>query len=139
MTATRVLYVDDDDDIREIALLCFDFDGGFEVRGCASGRLAVAEVANWQPDIVLLDVMMPGMDGPETLRALRGLPATASVPMVFITARTQVDQVERFLELGATGVIAKPFNPTTLAGQVRALLSAGSAAAHQQRPPGPAQ
>lgn len=135
MSAIRLLYVDDDDDIREIAMLCFEFDGGFETRDCASGREAIGLVSDWQPDIILLDVMMPDMDGPDTLRALRDLPGTAAVPIVFITARTHTDEVDRFLALGARGVIAKPFHPATLAGDVRSLFEANNAAPPAPPPP----
>ncbi|RWG76284.1 response regulator [Mesorhizobium sp.] len=121
----RILYVDDEDDIREIAQMSLELDPQFEVRSCASGVEALTDAADWQPDLILLDVMMPDMDGPETLQRLAGSPLTASIPVVFITARTQTHQVERYLAMGAVGVIAKPFDPMVLAGEVRKLLSSG--------------
>lgn len=119
---TRILYIDDEDDIREVAQMSLELDPGFEVRGCASGPDGIAEAAAWRPDLILLDVMMPGMDGPTTFARLRENPETASIPVVFITARTQSHEVEGFRELGARGVLPKPFDPMTLADQVRGLL-----------------
>lgn len=121
MTA-RILYVDDEDDIREIAVMALELDPDFEVRDCGSGALAIQVAAQWRPDLVLLDVMMPGVDGPATLAALRARGDTAGVPVVFITARTGRDDVDRLLSLGACAVIAKPFDPMTLADRVRALM-----------------
>lgn len=119
----RVLYVDDEPDIREIALLALSLDPGLEIREAASGREALAIMDEWLPDMVLLDVMMPGLDGPSTLACLRENPATMDVPVVFITARAQSQEVQGFTTLDALGVIAKPFDPMTLAQQVRAFLS----------------
>ncbi len=122
MMSRKVLYVDDEDDIREVAQLSLEIDPGFEVRCCASGASALAEADAWQPDIVLLDVMMPEMDGPETLRRLNQAPSTKGIRVVFITARTQTHEVERYKAMGAVGVIAKPFDPITLAAKVREFL-----------------
>jgi CheY-like chemotaxis protein len=122
MATFRVLYVDDDADIREIAAMSLALDPAIEVHTCASGQEALATAAAWQPQLVLLDVMMPGMDGPETLAKLKAERQTAAIPIVFITARTQAYEVERFLSLGAIGVIAKPFDPIELAAQARRYL-----------------
>ncbi len=118
----RILYVDDEADLREVAIMSLELDPGFEVRGCASGEAALAVARDWRPALILLDMMMPGMDGPATRRALAHRPETAAIPVVFITARTQAQDVERLLALGARAVIAKPFDPMTLAGEVRRLL-----------------
>ncbi|MER9070079.1 response regulator [Mesorhizobium sp. M0902] len=118
----RILYVDDENDIREIAQMSLELDLEFEVQSCSSGIEALTNAADWQPDLILLDVMMPDMDGPETLRRLADSPLTASIPVVFITARTQTHEVQRYLAMGAVGVIAKPFDPLALAGEVRKLL-----------------
>jgi len=118
----RVLYVDDDADIREIALLAFSLDPMIEARSAATGMAALDILASWLPDIVLLDVMMPELDGPGTLLRLRQNPATAALPVVFITARAQKQEIQNFAMLDAKGVIAKPFDPMTLAQQVRAFL-----------------
>ena len=118
----RILYVDDEADIREVAQLSLELDPDLEVRSCASGAEGLEVADAWRPDLILLDVMMPGMDGPTTFVRLREQPETAGIPVVFITARTQTHEVQRFRELGARGVLAKPFDPMTLADQVRALL-----------------
>jgi CheY-like chemotaxis protein len=117
----RVLYVDDEPDIREIASLALSLDAGMEVETAGSGAEAVIRASQWRPDIILLDVMMPEMDGPTTLAALRKNADTADIPVVFITARTQAQEVETFKRLGAVSVIPKPFDPMALAAQVRAL------------------
>ncbi|MFN6935158.1 MAG: response regulator [Tsuneonella sp.] len=118
----RILYVDDEADIREVAQLSLELDPDLEVRSCASGAEGLGVAIEWHPHLILLDVMMPGMDGPTTFTRLREQSETADIPVVFITARTQAHEVERFYELGAWGVLAKPFDPMTLADQVRALL-----------------
>lgn len=118
----RILYVDDEADIREIAVMSLELDPGFVVRDCGSGAEAVPLAAAWSPRLVLLDVMMPVTDGPATLAALRAQPETANTPVAFVTARTGRDDVERLLALGACGVVPKPFDPMALAARVRALL-----------------
>lgn len=119
---TRVLYVDDEADIREVAQMSLELDPDFEVRPCASGPEAIVVAAAWRPDLILLDVMMPEMDGPTVFACLQKDPATAAIPVVFITARTQEAEVRGFQALGAVGVLAKPFDPMTLATRVREFL-----------------
>jgi two-component system OmpR family response regulator len=118
----RILYVDDEADIREVATLALALDPELEVRGCASGAEALAAVDGWRPDLILLDVMMPDMDGPTTLTKLRSNPAAHAIPVVFITARTQARERERFLALGAVGIIAKPFDAMQLAQTAKGFL-----------------
>lgn len=120
--ALRILYVDDEADLREIAAMALSLDPEFEVRTAASGAEGVEAAADWSPALVMLDVMMPELDGPATLAALRGRADTADIPIAFITARTQPRDVERLTALGACAVIAKPFNPMQLAADVRALI-----------------
>ena len=120
----RILYVDDEEDIREVAAMAIGLDPELEVRTCGSGAEALVEAAAWQPDLILLDVMMPGMDGPTTFARLREREETASIPVVFITARTQAQEVEGYRRLGARGFIAKPFDPMALAGTVKDHLAA---------------
>jgi CheY-like chemotaxis protein len=93
---TRILYIDDEADIREVAQMSLELDPEFEVRSCASGPDGIAEAAGWRPTLILLDVMMPGMDGPTTLARLREQPETANIPVVLITARTQAREAEGF-------------------------------------------
>ncbi len=116
----RILCVEDDPDIQVVIQLALEVVGGFAVKLCGSGREALDSVAGFHPDLILLDVMLPGMDGPATLEALRRLPEAASLPVVFMTAKVQPDEVAYFLSLGATAVIAKPFDPMTLAREIRA-------------------
>ena len=120
---TRILYVDDEPDIREVAQMALELEPDFEVRMAASGAEGLAEAAEWSPDLVLLDVMMPQMDGPTVLEKLRADPATAGIPVVFITARTQAQEVAALKCLGALGVIAKPFDPMSLGQDTRAFLA----------------
>lgn len=115
----KILYVEDDPDIQAIAVMVLDAISGFTLLACSSGAEAVGKAVAFNPDLVLLDVMMPGMDGPETLQALRKLPELANTPVVFMTAKVQPQEVQGYLELGAVGVIAKPFDPMTLADQLR--------------------
>ena len=119
---SRILYVDDEADIREVAQMALEIDPQFEVRTCASGADGIEQAIAWRPDLILLDVMMPVMDGPAVLRLLQESPATASIPVVFITARTQAQEVAALEKLGGRGVIAKPFDPMTLAERARAFL-----------------
>ena len=121
--ALNVLYVDDEDDIREIAVMALELDPDITVKSCSSGSETLETVQNWLPDLILLDAMMPGIDGPETLFRLRENPATDAIPVVFITARSQPEDIERFIALGAIGVISKPFDPMLLSEQARALLA----------------
>lgn len=121
---TRILYVDDEPDLREIAVMALELDPGFTVRACASGTEALAVAPDWRPDLILLDVMMPGLSGPDTRRKLLDQPETAPIPVVFITAATRGNEVEGLMQLGARSVIAKPFDPMTLAATVRALIDA---------------
>lgn len=116
----RVLYVDDEPDIREIAEIALSLDPEIAVETAASGAEAIVKAIAWRPDVILLDVMMPVMDGPSVLEKLRARPDTQDIPVVFITARTQAHEIERFRALGAAAVISKPFDPMLLASQIRA-------------------
>ena len=117
---TKILYVEDEPDIQTVALMALETIGGFTVRACSSGQEALEAAPEFEPDLVILDVMMPGMDGPATMQALRKLPAMANVDMIFMTAKVQSQEIERYLEMGAVDVIAKPFDPMALATQVQA-------------------
>ena len=117
----RILYVEDEPDIQTVALMALETVGGFTVKACSSGQEAIDAAEAFEPDLVILDVMMPGMDGPATMEALRKLPAAADVHIVFMTAKVQSHEVERYLGMGAVDVIAKPFDPMTLAGKVQAI------------------
>lgn len=126
MSATlhRILYVEDDVDIRTVAKLALEAVGGFTVQVAASGDEAVIRVRDFAPDLLLLDVMMPGMDGPATLRVLRAGSDAENVPAIFMTARALPGEVAALKAQGALGVITKPFDPMTLADQIRTLWEA---------------
>jgi CheY-like chemotaxis protein len=115
----RIMCVEDDPDIRAILELSLAAVGGYEVRCCADGHEALAAVVSFRPDLVLLDVMMPGLSGPQTLAALRDMPEMHRVPVVFLTAKAMPDELEQLLQHGATGLIVKPFDPMTLAADIR--------------------
>jgi len=117
----RILYVEDDPDIQTVAKLALEMTGGFEVHVCSSGEQALDAIPVIAPDLVLLDVMMPGMDGPSTLAELRKRPGGESIPVVFLTAKSQASEVEGYRKAGALGVIAKPFDPMTIADQIKGL------------------
>lgn len=117
----KIVYVEDEPDIQVIAKLALETLGGFEVVVCSSGAEALSVIPAMLPDMILLDVMMPGMDGPSTLEELRRLPVCANIPVAFMTAKVQSAEISEFLEIGAIGVICKPFNPMNLAQQVRDL------------------
>ena len=114
----NVLYVDDEPDIREVAQMSLSLVAGLSVHVCESGERALELLQQLQPDLVLLDVMMPGTDGPTTLQRMRENPAMAHVPVVFVTAKALPQEVARFRELGAVAVIPKPFDPMQLGRQV---------------------
>ncbi|MDW5442302.1 response regulator [Polaromonas sp. SM01] len=118
----RILYVEDEPHIRTIAQMALEAVGGLTVVACASGREALATAPNADADLLLLDVMMPGMDGLNTLQALRQLPATAHTPVIFMTAKVQAAEVAQYQALGALDVIAKPFDPMELSAQIRRIF-----------------
>jgi two-component system, OmpR family, response regulator len=120
-TLNRILHVEDEPDIQEIARVSLETVGGFTVATCSSGREALDRAEEFEPDLLLLDVMMPDMDGPTTLGELRKLPGFERTPTIFMTAKVQAHEIERFKALGAIDVITKPFDPMTLADQVRAI------------------
>jgi CheY-like chemotaxis protein len=118
----RVLLIDDEDDIREVAGMSLETVAGWTTMAARSGREGVKIAAEQQPDAILLDVMMPDMDGPSTFRNLQESLATKSIPVIFLTAKAQTREQRGFRELGAHGVISKPFDPLTLADQISEIL-----------------
>lgn len=111
----RILYAEDEGDIRVIAQIALEDIGGFTVEYCANGRKTLEAAEHFIPDLLLLDVMMPEMDGPTVLRELRKIGAFSSIPAIFMTAKIQSKEIEEYKALGAIEVIAKPFDPMTLA------------------------
>lgn len=116
---TQVMYVEDEPDIQVIAQIALEDIGGFKLKICSSGTEALREAVAYQPQIFLLDMMMPDMTGIETMKALHQLPELAEIPVIFMTAKVQLHEVEHYMSLGAIGVIPKPFDAMTLADQIR--------------------
>lgn len=121
----KILLVDDDPDIRRIGALSLEKVGGFSATLVASGAEALSACERERFDLILLDMMMPDMDGLASLAALRALPAAAGVPVIFMTAKVRGGEVDRYLRAGAVGVIEKPFDPLALPGQITGILKRG--------------
>ena len=118
----RILIIDDEDDIREIAALSLESVAGWEVVVASSGAQGLVRAAEYLPDAILLDVMMPGMDGPTTFRELRKNPVTARIPVLLLTAKVQSTDQRRFADLGVEAVLFKPFDPLTLSAEIAGVL-----------------
>ena len=121
----KVLLVDDDMNIRTLAQMGLEGLTDWKVELAASGAEAVAKATEMQPDLIILDVMMPGMDGPTTLGELRKVESLALVPVIFMTAKAQTHEVELYQQMGAKGIITKPFDPMTLPEDIQGILSKG--------------
>ena len=122
MTAKRVLVIDDEDDIREVAKVSLEMVGGWEALTASSGRDGLEKAKAEQPDAILLDVMMPDMDGPATFQRLQADAALRHIPVILLTAKVQANDRRRFAELGVRGVIAKPFDPLSLPREVSEVM-----------------
>lgn len=120
----RILYVEDEADIRTVAKMALEVVGGYSVLACSSGHEAIAAAPAAVADLILLDVMMPGIDGPATLRALRSLPATSATPVIFMTAKVQAAEIAEYRALGALDVIPKPFDPMQVSAEIQRIWSA---------------
>jgi two-component system, OmpR family, response regulator len=121
----NILYVDDEPDIRTVVQLALERSGDFSVVTAASADEALGRLESWRPDLIVLDVMMPGTDGPGLLAQLKKDDRFRHIPVVFMTAKAQPRELESFKALGALGVIAKPFDPFTLAAELHALWTRG--------------
>jgi CheY-like chemotaxis protein len=117
-----VLLVDDEDDIREVAQMSLEMTAGWKIESANNGAAGIAKALEVSPDAILLDVMMPDMDGPSTFLKMREIPALYNTPVILLTAKVQAADKERFKEIGVSGVIAKPFDPMSLADQVNEIL-----------------
>jgi CheY-like chemotaxis protein len=118
----RILIIDDEPDIREATQLCLEVAKGWEVLTASSSKEGLAKAVSEQPHAVLLDVMMPDMDGLEALERLRTHPATQQIPVILLTAKAQPADLRRFNKLAVFGVITKPYDPLTLADQIAEIL-----------------
>ena len=123
MSQKHILLVDDEDDIREVAGMCLEAVGGWRVSTASSGSEGIAMALSEQPDAILLDVMMPGIDGPTTFSRLQADSATCEIPVILLTAKTQGADLRHFEELDVAGVLSKPFDPMSLPDQVAAVLA----------------
>ena len=122
MSTRRVLVIDDEEDIRTVSRMSLERVGGWEVLEAESGPRGIELAEAERPDAILLDAMMPEMDGPATIQRLKAEEATREIPVLFLTAKLQPSERKRYAELGAAGVLAKPFDPMTLPGDVANLL-----------------
>ena len=125
-----ILYVEDDLQVRTTAKLVMEVIGKFDVRECSSGREALLAARDFQPDLILLDVLMPELDGVNTLAMLRRMPHLAGVPALFVTGLTSEADIARYMDAGAIGVIPKPVLPMRLAGQLQSMWTRHEAAVH---------
>jgi CheY-like chemotaxis protein len=118
----KVLIIDDEEDTRSIASMSLSILGGIDVVEAENGQEGIVKAEAEQPDVILLDMMMPVMDGENTLTMLQKTPGTQKIPVIFLTAKAMTSEIERLKRMGAIGVLTKPFDPTILANQVRAIL-----------------
>lgn len=114
----HILIIDDEDDIREVAALSLEMVAGWTVSKANSGPSGILQAKEAQPDAILLDVMMPGMDGPSTFQELKNNPATAGIPVILLTAKVQGHEQRRFAGLGFNSILLKPFDPLKLSQQI---------------------
>lgn len=121
----KVLLIDDEADVRRIARLALERVGKMQVVEAENGAMALSQAVREEPDAILLDVMMPDRDGPSVLRELREDARTQHIPVIFLTAKALVAEIERLKTLGAVAVLMKPFDPMRLAAQVREVLASG--------------
>jgi two-component system OmpR family response regulator len=119
-TLNHILYAEDEPDIKAIAQIALEDIGGFTVKYCSTGKEVLEAAKTFTPDLLLLDVMMPEMDGPTALIEIRKLPQFADVPVIFMTAKIQTNEIDRYRTMGAIDVISKPFDPLLLADMIKA-------------------
>ncbi len=118
----RILIIDDEDDIREVAALTLEAIAGWHVTSASSGAEGIERALVEQPEAILMDVMMPDMDGPSTFRKMQQMPGIAHIPVLLLTAKVQGVDQRRFADLGVAAVLFKPFDPMTLADQISEAL-----------------
>src|SRR5438445_331364 len=118
----RLLVIDDEDDIRDVASMSLELTRGWTIETADGGACGIARARAFRPDAILLDVMMPDLDGPATFRLLQDSKETQQIPVIFLTAKVQSADVRKFTQLGVRGVIAKPFDPLKLADEIDQLL-----------------
>lgn len=126
MMLQNVLHVEDDEDIREISRVALETVGGLRLVQCGSGLEALERLESYTPDLILLDSMMPGMNGEQTLLRIRSIKRCAKIPVVFVTARVHDEARTNYMQLGAVAVIVKPFDPLTVAEELRKIWERAS-------------
>ncbi len=131
MSQKHILLVDDETDIREVATISLEAVGGWHVSSAGSGREGIAKAIAERPDAILLDVMMPGIDGTTTFGQLQANPSTREIPVILLTAKTQGADLRQFDELGVAGVLTKPFDPMMLPAHVEGVLASLAGGGHQ--------
>ena len=119
----KILYIDDDEVVAEVVIMTLEDLGDFNVMYCSSGKEGLNKVLDYDPQLILLDVMMPEMDGVETFSHLQKMPEVKNIPCIFLTAKSQLHEQKHYLEIGATGVITKPFEPTELCQEIEDIWS----------------
>lgn len=120
-TLKKIMHVEDDPSIQQVTKIALEAVGGFQVHTCPSGADALEHYSQFEPQLLLMDVMMPDMDGPETLRQLQQHYDLSAVPVIFMTAKVQSNEVQSYKDLGAADVVVKPFDPMTLSQQIEAI------------------
>jgi two-component system, OmpR family, response regulator len=118
MELSKILYAEDDPDIQEIGALALETLGGFTVKACDNGAEVLPAAIEFQPDMVILDIMMPGMDGVEALRVLRENDSFKDTPVIFMTAKVMKEEQQKYIEMGVLDIIAKPFDPISLCERI---------------------
>ena len=122
MEIRKILLAEDEEDIRKVAQISLQFRGGWEVLLATNGEECLVKAASDRPDLILLDCMMPKLDGYETCRRLKLDPSLRDIPVIFLTAKAQESEVKKGLSLGAVGYLIKPFNPMSLAAEIKQIL-----------------
>ncbi|MBI3934878.1 MAG: response regulator [Acidobacteria bacterium] len=135
MEIRKILLAEDEEDIRKVAQISLEFRGGWEVSLATDGEDCLAKAAQDRPDLILLDCMMPKLDGYETCRRLKQDPVLRQIPVIFLTAKAQESEVRKGLALGAVGYLIKPFNPMSLAAEIREILESDQAASSEHHSP----
>jgi len=131
MEIRKILLAEDEEDIRKVAQISLQFRGGWVVTLATDGEECLLKAAQERPDLILLDCMMPKLDGYETCRRLKQDPALREIPVIFLTAKSQESEVRKGLALGAVGYLIKPFNPMSLAAEIREILESDQAASSE--------
>ena len=132
----KILIIDDEEDVRDVACMCLGLMHGFEVLSATGGEEGIGLAREHQPDVILLDLMMPVVDGTETIKRLRAADDTKNIPVIFLTVKNIESEIDRLMALGALAVMRKPFDPNTIGAQITEIVKAahGSSAKSPNEP-----